>query len=77
MVGPDDIGLAVVGDLLDLALSEVALDLAAVEPLRLSGEAHDFADLVKGGLALGAERRERVTQIDGILGVPVKVRTRR
>src|SRR5262249_59230247 len=64
-------------DLLDLALPEVALHLAAIEPLRLSGQTHHSADLVKSGLALRTERREDVTQIDCVLGVPVKVGTRR
>jgi hypothetical protein len=73
----DDITLAVIGDLLDLALAEVALDLTAVEAFRLSGQAHDPADLVKSGLSLRAERREDVAQIDGILCVPVEVRTHR
>src|SRR6516164_4677047 len=47
LVSADYVGLAVVGDLLDLALAVITLHLAAVEPFRLSRQAHDSADLVK------------------------------
>src|SRR5262249_53913561 len=77
LVSADHIGLAVVGDLLDLALPEVALHLTAIEPFRLSRQAHHSADLVKSGLPLRTERREDVTQIDCILTVPIEVGTRR
>lgn len=79
---PTNVGLAVVGDFFDLALAEVALDLPAVEPLRLARQAHHSADLVKGGLALlpcglKDEKTSRRSQIDGVLGVPVEVGPRR
>jgi hypothetical protein len=73
LVSADHVGLAVVSNLLDLALAEVAFHLAAVEPLGLSGQTHDPADLVKSGLPLRTERREDVAQIDGILGVSMEV----
>jgi hypothetical protein len=41
------IGLAVLGDLLDLALEEISLDVGAVDALGLSGHAHDLAELVR------------------------------
>src|SRR5262249_5077379 len=62
---------------LDLALAKIALDLTTIEPFRLSGQPHHSADLVKSGLPLRTERREDVTQIDGILGVPVEIGTGR
>jgi hypothetical protein len=49
--------------------------LATVEALRLSRQAHDPADLVKSGLPLRAERRENVTQIDGVLGIAAEAGT--
>src|ERR1700756_3828563 len=48
-----------------------------VDTLGLPWQAHDPTDLVKRGLSLRTKRREDVTQIDGILGVAVKVGTRR
>src|SRR5262249_494079 len=77
LVSADYVSLAVVGDLLDLALAEVALDLATIEPFRLPRQAHNSADLVKSGLSLRTKRREHVTQVDCVLGIPVKVGTRR
>src|SRR5262249_29948021 len=77
LVGADNVGLTVGRDLLDIALPEVTLHLAAIEPLRLSGQTHHSADLVKSGLALRTKRREDVTQIDCVLGVTVEVGTRR
>src|SRR5262249_26783527 len=76
-VSVDHVGLAVVGDLLDLTLVVVTLHLATIEPLRLPGEAHDPADLVKSGLPLWTERRKDITQVDCILTVSVEVGTRR
>src|SRR5262249_9289051 len=77
LVSADHIALAVIGDLLDLALPETALHFAAIEPFWLSRQAHASAGLVKSGLALRTERGEDVTQVDGILAVPVEVGTRR
>ena len=57
----------------DLAFVETALHLAAVEPLGLSWQAHDSADLVKRGLSTRTKRRQRITQIDCILRVPVEI----
>src|SRR5215472_592891 len=42
LVSANYVGLAVVCDLLDLALAEVPLHLAAVEPFGLSRQAHDL-----------------------------------
>jgi hypothetical protein len=53
-----------------------ALDLTTIEPLRLR-QAHDSADLVKSRISLRTERREDITQIDGILGITVEVGTRK
>src|SRR5262249_56166364 len=64
LVSADYVGLAVVGDLLDLALAEVALHLTTIEPLRLSRQAHDPADFVKRGLSLRTKPSQDVTQID-------------
>src|SRR5215471_20066261 len=75
LISTDYIGLAVLGDLLDLALAERTLHLATVKPFGLSRQAHHSADLVKRGLSLRTERREDVAQIDGILGIPVEVGT--
>jgi len=77
LVSADHVGLAVVRDFLDLALAEIALHLTTVEPLGLSRQAHDSADLVKSSLSLGTERREDVTQINCILAESVEVGTRR
>src|SRR5262249_20943752 len=74
---PNYIGFAVVRNVLDLALAEIALYLTAIEAFRLSRQAHDSADLVKTSLALRTKRREDITQIDGILGVAMKVGARR
>src|SRR5262249_32134419 len=76
-VSANYVGLAVVGNLLDLTLAEVALHLTAIEAFRLPRQAHNPADLMKGGLSLRTERGEDVTQIDRILGVPVEVGPRR
>src|SRR5262249_36642472 len=77
LVGADYVGLAIVGDLLDLALAEITLHLTTIEAFRLSRQAHDSADLVKRGPPLRTERREGVTQVDCILAVPMEVGTRR
>jgi hypothetical protein len=62
LVGADYVGLAVVRDFLDLSFVKITLHLSAIESLRLSGQAHDTADLVRGGLALRAERRQGVNR---------------
>src|SRR5262249_15178177 len=77
LVSADYVALTVVGDLFDLSLAEITFHLATIEPFRLSRQAHDSADLMKTGLSLRTKRREDITQIDGILGVPVKVGTSR
>src|SRR5439155_15371178 len=77
LISADYVGLAVVGDLLDLTLSELAFHLTAIEPFRLSRQAHESADLVKRGPSLRTERREDVAQVDCIVGEPLEVGTRR
>jgi len=77
LISANYVGLTVVGDLFDLALAEIALHFITIEPLGLSRQSQDFANLVKSGLSLRAKRREHVTQIDGVLAVPVEVGARR
>ena len=54
-IGVDDIGLAVIGDLLDFAVLKVAMHLAAVDAVGLPGQPHNLADFVQRRLALHAE----------------------
>src|SRR5262249_10195269 len=77
LVSADYVCLAILGHLFDFPLAEIALHLATIEPFRLSRQAHDSADLVKTCLSLRTKRREHITQINGILSIPVEVRTRR
>src|SRR5207248_997059 len=55
-IGVDDIALAVLGDLADVSVPIVFLDLCAADSVRLSRQAHHTAQLVQRRLALGAER---------------------
>jgi hypothetical protein len=41
-----------------------------------AGQPHDPADLVESRPPLRTERREGVAQVEGVIGVPVEVRTR-
>ena len=53
LVSANHIGLAVVGNLLDLALAKITFHLTTIESFRLSREAHDSADLVKRSFPCG------------------------
>src|SRR5271167_4754808 len=73
----DDVCLAVVGDLANAPLAVQRLYLGPVEPSGLPGQAHDTTELVQRDLRLEAERRERVAEVERVLGVPVEVRSNR
>jgi hypothetical protein len=69
----DDVRLAIVSNLLNLAFKEKSLYLVSVDALGLSWHAHDFAELVQRSFAMGSERGENIAQVDCVLGVSVEV----
>jgi hypothetical protein len=49
-VSVEHVGFAILGDLLDLALPKVLVDLAAIDAIGLTWHPHDPGDLVQRGL---------------------------
>src|SRR5262249_13055944 len=72
-VGVQHIALAVAGNLLDLASENHFLDAAAVNSLRLPGEPEYFAYLVQFHLGSGHVRAERVTQVQRVVSIAMKI----
>src|SRR5215469_15467109 len=72
-VGVQHVALAVAGNLLDLPSENHFLDAAAVNSLWLSGEPEYFAYLVQFHLGSGHVRAERVTEVERVVGIAMKI----
>jgi hypothetical protein len=70
----DHVRLAVVGNLADAPLAVVPLHVGPADAVGLPRHPHHPAEFVQRGPRLQAERRQRVAQVDSVLGVPVEVR---
>src|SRR6516225_5115048 len=72
-IGIDHVGLAVGGDLSNPSLPAILHDIPAAHPVWLDGQSHYPAHFVERRLALWAERRQHVAEINGILGLAVEI----
>jgi len=72
-VSTDYIALTIGRHLRDATLAHIPLNLATVDVIRLAGETERSAQVVEAGFGSLVEGRERIAEIECILGVAVEV----